>query len=58
VAQVLERQFPDTVATQPELLAQHYTEAGLPAPAIPYWQEAGRQARQRSANQEAVQHCS
>jgi predicted ATPase len=56
LAQVLERQFPDTVATQPELLAQHYTEAGLPAPAIPYWQEAGRQARQRSANQEAVQH--
>jgi predicted ATPase len=56
IAQVLEQQFPDTVATQPELLAQHYTEAGIPAQAIPYWQEAGQQARQRSANQEAVQH--
>ena len=56
LAQVLEQQFPDTAATQPELLAQHYTAAGLPTHAIPYWQEAGQQARQRSANQEAVQH--
>ena len=29
IAQVLETQFPDTVATQPELLAHHYTAAGL-----------------------------
>jgi predicted ATPase len=56
VAQVLEAQFPETVATQPELAAQHYTEAGLMEQAIPYWQQAGRQALQRSANPEAVQH--
>jgi hypothetical protein len=31
---VLEAQFPETVETQPELLAQHYTEAGLSAPAV------------------------
>jgi predicted ATPase len=37
-------------------VAQHYTKAGLPKHAIPYWQEAGQQARQRSANPEAVQH--
>ena len=30
MAQVLEVQFPDTAATQPELLAHHYTEAGEP----------------------------
>src|SRR5262249_49089795 len=41
VAQVLEAQFPETVATQPELVAQHYTEAGLTGQAIPYWQRAG-----------------
>jgi class 3 adenylate cyclase len=29
VAMVLEAQFPETVATQPELLAHHYTEAGF-----------------------------
>ena len=42
--------------TQPELVAQHYTEAGLTEQAIPYWQRAGQQALQRSANLEAVQH--
>src|SRR5262249_29624278 len=56
VAQVLEAQFPETVATQPELVAQHYTEAGLTEQAIPYWQRAGQQALQRSANPEAIQH--
>ena len=44
VAQVLEAQFPETVVTQPEIVAQHYTEAGLTEPAIPYWQQAGQQA--------------
>jgi class 3 adenylate cyclase/predicted ATPase len=55
-AQVLEAQFADTVETQPEVLAYHYTEAGLSAQAIPYWQRAGQQAFQRGANPEAVQH--
>ena len=44
-AQVLAAQFPEIVETQPELVAQHYTEAGLTAQAIPYWQRAGQQAR-------------
>jgi predicted ATPase/class 3 adenylate cyclase len=56
IAEVLEAQFPDTVATQPELLARHYTEAALTEQAVVYWQRAGQQARQRSANLEAVQH--
>src|SRR6266480_2488856 len=29
IAQVLEAQFPETVEAQPELLAHHYTEAGV-----------------------------
>ena len=37
VAQVLEAQFPALVETEPELLARHYTEAGRPEQAIPYW---------------------
>jgi len=56
IAQVLERQFPDTVETQPELLAHHYTEAGLLAQAVPYWQQAGQRALERSAMLEAVAH--
>ena len=56
IAQVLETQFPETAATQPELLAYHYTEASLSEPAIRYWQRAGARDLQRSANPEAVQH--
>jgi len=56
ITQVLETRFPDTTATQPELLAHHYTEAGLVGQAIPYWQQAGQNAAQRSANMEAVNH--
>jgi class 3 adenylate cyclase/tetratricopeptide (TPR) repeat protein len=56
VARVLEAQFPETVDAQPELIAHHYTEAGLGAQAIPYWQRAGERALQRSANLEAINH--
>jgi class 3 adenylate cyclase len=56
IAQVLEARFPEVIETQPELLAQHYTEAGLIAQAIPYWQRAGEHAVERSAHVEAVGH--
>jgi len=56
VAQVLTEQFSEIIATQPELVAHHYTEAGLMAQAIPYWQQAGQRASQRAANAEAVSH--
>src|SRR5262249_1753268 len=42
--------------TQPELLAWHYTEAGLQAEALPYWHQAGQRAIARSAYAEARQH--
>jgi predicted ATPase len=56
IARVLETRFPETVETQPELLAHHCTEAGLMEQAIPYWQQAGQRALQRSANLEAASH--
>ncbi len=56
IAQVLEERFAETTETQPELLAHHYTEAGLITQAIPYWQKAGEHASQRSANAEAINH--
>ena len=54
IAQVLEERFAELKETQPELLAHHYTEAGLIVQAIPYWQQAGQRAIQRSANVEAI----
>jgi len=56
IAQVLESQFPETVEGQPELLAHHYTEAGLTEKAIYYWCQAGQSAVQRSAHVEAISH--
>ena len=56
IAQVLEAQFPETAEAQPELLAQHYTEAGLTEQAVPYWQQAGQRAIERSAYVEAIAH--
>jgi class 3 adenylate cyclase len=56
IAQVLETRFPTLVETQPELVAQHYTAAGCAEQAIPYWQRAGQQASDRSANLEAITH--
>jgi class 3 adenylate cyclase/tetratricopeptide (TPR) repeat protein len=48
--------FADIADHNPELVAHHYTEAGLAELAIPYWQSAGRIAAQRSANVEAIRH--
>ena len=56
IAQVLEAQFPETAETQPELLAHHYTEAGLSEQAVHYWQHAGQRASARSAHAEAISH--
>jgi TOMM system kinase/cyclase fusion protein len=56
IAQVLEARFPETRETRPELLAHHYTEAGLLALAISYWQQAGQRAIENSAYLEAINH--
>ena len=55
-AQVVAEQFPQTAETQPELLAQHYTEAGLAEEAVGYWQRAGERGNARSAFVEAIAH--
>ncbi|MCK1739813.1 AAA family ATPase [Bradyrhizobium sp. 139] len=56
IASVLEQEFSDVCETQPEVLARHYAQAGLPEQAINYWQRAGDRAAKRSANKEAVAH--
>jgi predicted ATPase len=54
---VVEARFPEICDTQPELVAQHYTAAGCTEQAVAYWQLAGQQASDRSANLEAISHC-
>jgi predicted ATPase/class 3 adenylate cyclase len=56
IAQMMEERFPESAEAQPELLAHHYTKAGLSMPAMLYWQRAGERAVRRSANLEAISH--
>ncbi len=56
IARVIEERWPDTEATEPELLAYHFTEAKQPAKAIPLWQQAGSLALKRLAFAEAIAH--
>jgi class 3 adenylate cyclase/predicted ATPase len=45
----------DLVETQPELLAHHFTRAGLTEPALEHWQAAANRAISRSAYPEAIE---
>jgi predicted ATPase len=54
IASVLERDFPETNSARPEILAQHYTVAGVALHAIPYWLKAGQVALQKSHLAEAT----
>jgi hypothetical protein len=56
IAKVIEERWPVTEATEPTLLAHHYTEAKLPEKAIPLWQQAGGLALKRMALAEAIAH--
>ena len=53
---MIEERFPNIEATEPELLAQHYTEAKELQKAIPLWQKAGSLALKRLALTEAIAH--
>jgi predicted ATPase len=50
------RDDPDRAAAEPEIIAHHFTQAGLDDLAIEWWGKAGDQALRRSAFQEAIAH--
>jgi class 3 adenylate cyclase/tetratricopeptide (TPR) repeat protein len=56
IAFVVNAQFRSLAESQPELLAFHFTEAGIDADALRYWESAARQAAARSAHVEAINH--
>jgi predicted ATPase len=55
IAETLENQFAETAENQPELLAHHWTEAGLTEKAAGLWGKAGQRSVARSAMVEAVE---
>jgi class 3 adenylate cyclase/tetratricopeptide (TPR) repeat protein len=56
IARALEESFSELATSEPELLAQHFAEAGLAGPAADYRMRAGDLAVRRSAYQEAIAH--
>ena len=56
IANALESRFPETAQTLPELLAHHFTEAGMLEEGVSYWLKAGLRCLERSANVEAIGH--
>jgi class 3 adenylate cyclase/tetratricopeptide (TPR) repeat protein len=57
-ARTVEQRFPELAASEPEVLAYHFGEAGLADSACDYRMRAGDHAVSRSAYQEAVAHFS
>ena len=56
IAEALEAHSPELLDTQPELLAQHYAEAGLVEKSVARWGKAGHSSAARSAMAEAAAH--
>ncbi|KAI9130785.1 adenylate/guanylate cyclase domain-containing protein [Acaryochloris sp. CCMEE 5410] len=56
IAYTLERRRDDQESIRPELLAYHFTEAGLLHAAIQYWLQAGQRDLGQAANSEAIAH--
>ena len=54
IANALETHSPEIIESQPELLAQHYAEAGLVKKAVAFWGKAGYRSVARSAMAEAA----
>ena len=53
VAEALRDKFAASAATEPELLAHHFTQAGMTEVAIEWWGKAGQRSLERSALVEA-----
>ncbi|HET8933230.1 MAG TPA: adenylate/guanylate cyclase domain-containing protein [Polyangiales bacterium] len=56
VAKLLLTKFPQIAAAEPELIAHHFSEAGLTTEAVLHWQRAADKALSAFANVEAVRH--
>lgn len=54
IAEAIERHYPETASAQPQLLAQHYAEAGFAERSARAWLAAGHLSASRSASAEAA----
>jgi class 3 adenylate cyclase/predicted ATPase/ABC-type transport system involved in cytochrome c biogenesis ATPase subunit len=56
IAEAIRDNFPDIADKEPEVVARHFTQAGIADGAIEWWQKAAEQALRRSAYVEAISH--
>ena len=56
IAEALRDRFASLAESEPEIIAHHFTEAGLPELAIEWWRKAGEQSLKRSSIAEASSH--
>ncbi|UQD84599.1 AAA family ATPase [Bradyrhizobium elkanii USDA 76] len=56
IGDVLRDKFAEMAEIEPEVVAYHFTEAGLGETALAWWRKAGQQALKRSAYCEAIAH--
>jgi hypothetical protein len=54
IAEVLKSRFPDRVAAQPELLAQHLADAGQTKESVEFWRQAADRSVRAGATTEAL----
>lgn len=58
VVEILKERFPERVAAEPEMIARHCELGDLKTEAVLYYERAGKLARDRLANAEAVEYLS
>ena len=56
IGEVIEDRFSSVVESQPEILAHHYSEAGIAEKAVTLWLKAGEQRIARAGHQEGIAH--
>jgi predicted ATPase len=56
IAEAIETRLPEASHGQPEVIAHHFTQAGVVDKALRYWKQAGQLAMARSATAEAIAH--
>jgi predicted ATPase len=56
IAEAMRHQFPAFADTEPEIVAHHFTQAGLAEAAIEWWGKAGERALRSAAYEEAIAH--
>lgn len=56
IGEAIEKHFPEILRKEPELVAHHFSAAGLPGKAVDYWLRAGQASSERSAYVEATRH--